>query len=677
MMEPLASYDNTTYTNLSRLVTFSILDENENEISIQTNMSHPIEIIIPRDPSIIIPLMILQNVTSMNYTPHNQLFDLHYLNITSSLSISIHFEIQPLNISLAYLFIYKFDQLPQLNSSINIIDGWTLFCPLNLTNETLYKYFIDNQQTSDHQSIIYGLRELNSTEMMNTCSNSSVSSLPITDQRFNFTSNYQLRIYTSGCYYLDKNNQWKSDGLTVGPLTNHYETQCFSTHLTSFASGFVILPESINWNYVFANADFMKNKTIYLTVICVSVIYIILIIYARFKDKKDIEKLGVTPLPDNHRSDQYFYQIIVFTGQRQNAGTNSNVHFIIYGDNDETHIRTLADSQRKILQRGGIDSFIMAVPESLGLLHCIRIWHDNTGKGSSSSWFLKYIIIRDLQTMEKFYFISQRWFAVEKDDAKIERILPVAGDIEKQQFSYILSKKAYHSVSDGHLWFSIFSRPPSNQFTRVQRCTCCFVLFFISMFLNIMYYDLSTEAKTNNSTNTASLSFGSFYLNSQQVIIGIVVELFALIPSLLLVQLFRRLQPRKKQISPLHQTLYKIKPDLNINEEKFKKKFSLSFPWWCIFIAYGLCIILVGLSIMFIIARGIEFGDDKTQKWLISILSGFFSSIFLTQPLKIIGLTIFFAFCCQNSYDDKEANEYLDNNQLALDNDEEYLHSFK
>ncbi|CAF4282463.1 unnamed protein product, partial [Adineta steineri] len=358
-------------------------DENENEVSIQTNMSHPIEIIIPRDPNIIIPPMILQNVTSMNYTPHNQLFDLHYLNITSSLSISIHFEIQSLNISLAYLFIYKFDQLPQLNTSINSIDGWTLFCPLNLTNQTSYTYFINNQQTSDHQSIIYGLRELNSTEMINTCSNTSISSLPITDQRFNFTSNYQLRIYTS-----------------VGPLTNHYETQCFSTHLTSFASGFVILPESINWNYIFANADFLKNKTIYLTVICVSIIYIILIIYARFKDKKDLEKLGVTPLPDNHQSDQYFYQIIVFTGHRQNAETNSNVHFIIYGDNDETHIRTLADSQRKILQRGGIDSFIMAVPESLGLLNCIRIWHDNTGKGSSSSWFLKYIIILDLQTME-------------------------------------------------------------------------------------------------------------------------------------------------------------------------------------------------------------------------------------------------------------------------------------
>ena len=55
----------------------------------------------------------------------------------------------------------------------------------------------------------------------------------------------------------------------------------------------------------------------------------------------------------------------------------------------------------------------------MGLLNCIRIWHDNTGKGSSASWFLKYLIIRDLQTMEKFHFISQRWFAVEKDDGKV------------------------------------------------------------------------------------------------------------------------------------------------------------------------------------------------------------------------------------------------------------------
>ncbi len=110
-------------------------------------------------------------------------------------------------------------------------------------------------------------------------------------------------------------------------MTNYNETQCFSTHLTTFAGGLMILPAPINWNYVFVNHGFLKNKTIYLTVICVSVIYLVLMIYARFKDKKDIEKLGVTPLLDNHKLDEYLYQIIVFTGQRKNAGTKSNVRF--------------------------------------------------------------------------------------------------------------------------------------------------------------------------------------------------------------------------------------------------------------------------------------------------------------------------------------------------------------
>lgn len=61
--------------------------------------------------------------------------------------------------------------------------------------------------------------------------------------------------------------------------------------MTTFAGGFIVLPAPINWSYVFANLDFMKNKTVYLTVICTTTLYIILLLYARFKDKKDIEKV--------------------------------------------------------------------------------------------------------------------------------------------------------------------------------------------------------------------------------------------------------------------------------------------------------------------------------------------------------------------------------------------------
>lgn len=30
-----------------------------------------------------------------------------------------------------------------------------------------------------------------------------------------FSSDYSIRMYTSGCYYLDNQNNWQSDGLTV------------------------------------------------------------------------------------------------------------------------------------------------------------------------------------------------------------------------------------------------------------------------------------------------------------------------------------------------------------------------------------------------------------------------------------------------------------------------------
>ena len=55
----------------------------------------------------------------------------------------------------------------------------------------------------------------------------------------------------------------------------------------------------------------------------------------------------------------------------------------------------------------------------MGPLNYMRVWHDNSGHGSRASWFLKYIVIRDLQTMEKNHFISQQWFAVERGDGVV------------------------------------------------------------------------------------------------------------------------------------------------------------------------------------------------------------------------------------------------------------------
>lgn len=186
--------------------------------------------------------------------------------------------------------------------------------------------------------------------------------------------------------------------------------------------------------------------------------------------------------------------------------------------------------------------------------------------------------------------------------------MPVANEKERQNLFFLLSKETSYNLSENHLWYSIFTRPNAsrNRFTRVQRVISCFVLLYLSMLLSILYYNQDLK-----STSTLTMNIGSIQFSLEQVIVGIIVELLALLPSLMIVQLFRRTRSRQDRLT------------------------KHTFPWWFLLINYALCFIIVTVSIFFIIARGIEFGDDKTQKWLISTACGFFSSILLTQPLKV------------------------------------------
>ena len=82
-------------------------------------------------------------------------------------------------------------------------------------------------------------------------------------------------------------------------------------------------------------------------------------------------------LIDNKIEDNYYYEIIVFTGNRKEAATDSIVRFILSGDICDTDIRLFNHPDRKIFRRSGIDSFIMTVSEPLGSLNFIKIWHDS------------------------------------------------------------------------------------------------------------------------------------------------------------------------------------------------------------------------------------------------------------------------------------------------------------
>ena len=137
-------------------------------------------------------------------------------------------------------------------------------------------------------------------------------------------------------------------------------------------------------------------------------------------------------------------------------------------------------------------------------LQYLRICHDNSGKGEMASWFLKFIIVHDLQTREKSYFICNKWLALDKEDGSIDRILPISLSKQKNEFKYLFEKETKDKFRDGHLWLSLFTRPLHSSFTRTDRLTWCFALFYMIMLMKNMYYDLKIDNSSENVTSSFS-----------------------------------------------------------------------------------------------------------------------------------------------------------------------------
>lgn len=132
----------------------------------------------------------------------------------------------------------------------------------------------------------------------------------------------------------------------------------------------------------------------------------------------------------------------------------------------------------------------------------------------------------------------------------------------------------------------------------------------------------------------------SFFIIFIQIGMGIISDILLFIPSIFLVVFFRRIRQRhsSSHILPIFQVFSRLRAmqvSTTHQVERRKKKSMISFPWWCLFIAYGLSFLIIMVSILLIIARGIEFGDVKVQKWLGSLVISFFSMILLSQPIKV------------------------------------------
>jgi hypothetical protein len=544
----------------SKTVTLSFFYNINQKLNVNS-LSTPISITIPKSDSLNVTgfqSITLSSLSSLTCN-YNDLF-VQY-TVTIKQSNSIHIQIKQTQ-GLGYLVLLKFGSAPKLNLTYSNYDLWKLYCPNDVVtqlNETFHLFFVNTATVNGFNGNVgYAIRELTSAEMKSYCSwkgtskykkttppkikvaaKSSNSSTNSSSTCKSITSDFKLRTFLSGCYFMNTSTgYYENNGTEVMISTSVNSTVCQVTHCTEFAGGFIVTPNTINFDTVWANASIGQNPILYATVFTIIGLYFVLAVLCRLMDVRDRNKKGVTLLNEN-RIDN-LYEIILFTGNRRNAGTDSNVFLMMNGKDENSHVIGLKDKQRKLFRRGGFDTFIVSTDQALGDLVCIRVWHDNSGKSMhAANWYLKHVVIHDLTTQNKFVFICERWFAVELDDGKVERVLPSAGQKERSDLKYLIKKQTKDKLSDSHLWFSLIARPVPNAFGRLDRLTCIFVLLCLTMLTNLMFYGSS-----GSSLNPNALNIGPFTITPEQIGIGVATNLIVFPVSFIIMQLFRRSRDR-------------------------------------------------------------------------------------------------------------------------------------
>lgn len=275
------------------------------------------------------------------------------------------------NINTSYLVVTKYNQLPVITENQTIFDSFDFYCTNKLYTVQSYEVFMSNLNKKynniENSTVGIGIRELSKDEEIIYCSKNFVNNLPEPpklDSNFQLNNDIETVLIAKSCYYLNKKNeQWQTDGLITVDDLNLTHTTCLSNHLTDFSAAQVVLPPSIDFGFVIKNSSFEKNPTVYATLIVFVTLYIILFAWCRYMDRKDKFKSNIYLLDDNPIDGTYFYEVIVFTGNRKDSGTNSKVFLSLCGSLNETLNRNLNNESNKIkvLQRGSVDTFIMSV----------------------------------------------------------------------------------------------------------------------------------------------------------------------------------------------------------------------------------------------------------------------------------------------------------------------------
>ncbi|XP_010573595.1 PREDICTED: polycystic kidney disease and receptor for egg jelly-related protein [Haliaeetus leucocephalus] len=509
-----------------------------------------------------------------------------------------------------------------------------------------------------------------------------------------------IHIFSDQCLFLDRvQSLWREDTCRLGSMTNWQRVHCvcnmkrsrrsLSVHTASNASMFnirflaakvIVTPNTVDLGKTLI-ADIPKNPVTFLTVLFIFAIYFLLSLWAIRKDRAErYSKDKIIVLPDNDPFDKVSFLVTLYTGSRWGAGTKADVFLQLIGQNGTSDVHCLRHPHFPSFQQGSTDCFLLTTKKDLGDICSFRVWHNN--KGSSPSWFLSRAKVENMSTRKTWFFMCRKWLSLDKGDHLLERTFAVTNPkTPLPRIDYFFIKLA-NSLTEGHLWFSIFAHVLTGTFSRLQRLSSCLAILLLNLLVNIMFFNAGKKEESPIHLR---------YLRS--ITVGIECALITIPVEMIIIALFKY---SLKEPSPrgVAQTDPKLTPqnwsnctvserDANVigTEEQmitvnsppmakacprrqpssfnfgnnhaeeggnfqketkptiasmsFHKRPHVVFWWWCVYLSWALVIAVTGLSSFFIVLYGLSYGYQTSLEWLLASATSFIENVFLLSILKI------------------------------------------
>ncbi|XP_066296162.1 polycystin-1-like protein 2 [Branchiostoma lanceolatum] len=472
---------------------------------------------------------------------------------------------------------------------------------------------------------------------------------------------YTLSISALGCSsWKDSKKQWGLGDCDVKVNLNDAVVSCDCTMTeSSIAVGTMTLPvpNSIDFLNAFSNFRFLSdNAAVFSTVMGEYVLYIFILalldlkriratlrrtpmaLYDRIMGRTRVKHLRpkatinkrkklskVSLISPERMPAPHVYQLTVTTGSMFGAGTTSRVGFQLFGSKGTTPVKML-NPGGEALVRGSTLHFVMPVRESLGEVMLLHIWHDNSGEGDPSSWFLGSFVVRDVEKDVVSYFTCNDWLSEDKGDGEVQKVVHAGTEEELSSFSNVFSEATRHVFYDKQLWASALVAAPGSSFTKSQRLSCCFALLNTMMLASAMWYKAET---TTAGTGVLNLGFVRFTI--EELYISLMSILTVVSVNLMIVQLFRVEAP-----------LTVDTPEMVIRASK-QGRLQKSLLRWARYVAWVTVFLVSTISAFFVILYSMDWGEEKSDAWMKAFVLSFIGSSCVVETLQIFVLAVVLA----------------------------------